>query len=136
VKHPAAGPWLALASTGAMVALHVTDSGGVLRVAATALFLALAPGLPLTPRLPRHEAVAYGVLVVAVSLCVDAAVATALLVAGVYDPDVALVLLTVVAATGALVALLRRARAGGEMVICLRAPAAPESSGRGRSRRA
>ncbi len=103
---------LVLASIAAVLALQLVDAG-LLRMAATLWFLAVTPGLALAPALPRGEPVARAALLVAVSLSVDTAVTTGLLVAGAYDPATALV---AIAAVSALAVGARGAREGGAVI--------------------
>ena len=95
--------------------MQLGDAPGALRVTATLLFVAVAPGLALTPALPG-EPVARIAVAIALSFAVDALVVTALLAAGVYDPEVAFAALAAVAVAGS--ALTWRA-ARGETFIRL-----------------
>ena len=102
-RRPSAEPVLVLAATAALAALQLTGAPGALRVAATVVFVALAPGLPFTPELPG-ERVARVALAVALSFAIDALVVTALLAAGVYDPEVAFGVLAAIAVSGSALA--------------------------------
>jgi len=99
MRRPSAAPELVLALTVTTIALDIAGAGGPVRVAATMLFLAVAPGLLLAPQLPG-EPLARAAAVVALSFSVDVLVVTALLVIGAYDPHVALAALVVAALAG------------------------------------
>jgi hypothetical protein len=119
-SRPLVEPVLVLAAVAATGVLQLTGSGGPVRVAATLLFLALAPGLPFTPALPG-EHVARASVAIALSFSIDALVVTALLAAGVYHPGLAFAVLAALAVIGSAVALARDA-ARRETFIRLNAP--------------
>ena len=105
---------LILVSTAVMLASQAV--GGPLRVAATLWFLAVVPGFAFAPALPP---VARAAVVVAISLAIDTAVTTGLLVAGAYDPAAALAALTAVALCGCALAASARGIGAADVFIRL-----------------
>ena len=99
--------------------LVLADAHGALRVTAALWFLVACPGLALVPLLPGVPQLGRPALVVAVSLAVDTAVVTPLLVAGSFSPAAATLVLALVCLAGSSAQTLRWAHARPGTVIRL-----------------
>jgi len=86
MRWPTRWPPLIVASCGVQAAVVATDAGGPLALVATMWFLLTCAGMAYVPLLgPQRPGVGLA-LAIAVSLAADAAVATIMVLAGVFDP--------------------------------------------------
>ena len=81
-------------------ALVLADAHGALRVGAALWFLLACPGIAVVPLFPDVPGVARWTLVLGVSLAIDTAVVTGMLVAGSFSTTVGVLALAVVCVVG------------------------------------
>lgn len=111
----ASRPILAVAAAAAALLTLVVDVDATVRGLLVFAFLLAAPGLALLAPLRPLEPAAELALVVAVSLALEAVVATAMLYAGMWAPEAILVVIGVITAGAAMPQLIRSAwRSGRE----------------------